>query len=372
MKNLAILLALISCTAFGQDLPPWQKGFFDIHHIHTGSGNATFFVFPDGTTMLFDAGEVDRSIGSRRSNPLHISPQVDSTAAIAIRKYINRVLPHARQIDYVVISHFHPDHYGAFAELVRYFKVGKLIDRNYPTYSDPVDIRKHSFDSAGFRKYVAAQRGLYVESLKAGRNDQIVARYPGFSVRNIKNNGELWTGEGVSTTRIIPEKIDLKDYNENPFSIALKISYGAFDYFTGGDMTGLQGFGLPVWFDTETPVAKVVGKVEVLSLNHHGVRDATNESFLATLAPRVIVQQSWSSNHPGEEVLHRMISPAIYPGPREIFATFVHEETKVTYGRWLTDNYKSMEGDVVVRVGEGGKEFSVFAGGKKFGPFQSK
>ncbi len=152
----------------------------------------------------------------------------------------------------------------------------------------------------------------------------------------------------------------MSEYNENPLSLALKITYGKFDYFTGGDMTGLQGFGMPIWFDMETPLAKVVGKVEALSLNHHGVRDASNENFLRTLAPQVIVQQSWSSNHPGEEVLHRMISQNTYPGKRDIFATFVHEETVVTYGRWLDENYRSKRGHIVIRVSPGGEEFNVY------------
>ena len=37
-------------------LPPWTPGTLDIHHLATGQGNSTFFVLPDGTTMLVDAG----------------------------------------------------------------------------------------------------------------------------------------------------------------------------------------------------------------------------------------------------------------------------------------------------------------------------
>jgi hypothetical protein len=57
-----LLLILLSgfLTARGQELTwqPWREGYLDIHHISTGSGNATFMVFPDGTTLLFDAGAV--------------------------------------------------------------------------------------------------------------------------------------------------------------------------------------------------------------------------------------------------------------------------------------------------------------------------
>lgn len=371
-----LFLLLSAFPAFAQELQPWSIGTLDIHHINTGSGNATFFIFPDGTTMLLDAGEIDRSPAQRRSNPLKIAPACDESAAICIKNYINTVWPSTKTIDYVVITHFHPDHYGAFSELTKYFQIRKLIDRCYPSYDY---VLKHSFDSVAFKKYMAVQKGIKVESLVAGRKDQIVANYPGFFVRNVKVNGEIWSGTGESIVKIIPDNIDPKDYNENPLSLALKISYGDFDYFTGGDMTGLQGFDLPAWFDVETPVAKVVGKVEALALNHHGVRDATNEFFLKTLEPRVIIQQSWSSNHPGEEVLHRIISPSSYKGPRDIFATYVHEETKVTYGRWLTESYKSTQGHLLLRVTEKGKEFFVyvsqnpgFSNAIKHGPFQSK
>lgn len=40
-------------------LPAWTEGSLYIHHISTGRGNASYFVMPDGTTMLIDAGEAD-------------------------------------------------------------------------------------------------------------------------------------------------------------------------------------------------------------------------------------------------------------------------------------------------------------------------
>src|SRR5690606_5794793 len=39
----------------GKVLPDWQEGYLDIHAINTGRGEATFVIFPDGTTMLLDA-----------------------------------------------------------------------------------------------------------------------------------------------------------------------------------------------------------------------------------------------------------------------------------------------------------------------------
>ncbi len=382
----------INCS-LGQSnhLPNWEEGYLDIHHISTGSGNAALIIFPDGTTLLFDAGEVDRQTRIRTPNPLKVSPHLPddgSSAGECIVRYVKQVLPSVSSINYAVISHFHSDHYGSISlqskrsvhgdyllsgitEVNELIPIQQLIDRNYPSYDYPVDLKANVLDKESFTNYLefvhsqVSKGALMVASLTAGSKNQIQPRinpgkYPTFFVQNIKSNGNVWKGKGTAFKNLLPANVTSQTYNENPLSLALKISYGKFDYFTGGDMTGLKGFGMPAWFDMETPVAKVVGKVEALTLNHHGVRDASNEFFMRTLAPQVIVQQSWSSNHPGEEVLHRIISPSTYPGQRDIFATYIHEETIATYGRWLGDNYKSKHGHVVIRVSPGGDKFSVF------------
>jgi beta-lactamase superfamily II metal-dependent hydrolase len=405
-----IFLFLFPILGFAQQLETWREGYLDIHHINTGSGNCTFFIFPDGTTMVFDVGDVDRT--NRSSNPLKIAtrlPNDSLSAAKSIAGYIQKVIPAIKHIDYAVLSHFHPDHYGSInplstysrqgtyklsgiTELHEYLPIRKLIDRNYPDYTYPVDIKRFTFDSTTFINYLSflrtniSKHAFTVESLNPGSQSQLVLlknpkNFNSFHVRNIKSNGFIWTGQGETYFNTMPATISSKDYNENPLGLALKISYGKFDYFIGGDMTGLKGFGLPSWFDMETPVAKVVGQVDALSLNHHGVRDASNEFFLKTLAPRVIVQQAWSSNHPGEEVLHRIISPVTYDGARDIFATYIHPETIATFGRWLPDNYKSMRGHVLLRVLPDSNEYFIYILDdtnidlpivKTFGPYQSK
>ena len=45
----------------GKTLPSWSKGCFDIHFINSGRGECCFYIMPDGTTLLVDAGEVGAS-----------------------------------------------------------------------------------------------------------------------------------------------------------------------------------------------------------------------------------------------------------------------------------------------------------------------
>jgi hypothetical protein len=57
----------------GERYPGWRPGELDIHFIQTGVGEQTFFIFPDGTTMLLDCGDfywekwVDHTIPRRPS-----------------------------------------------------------------------------------------------------------------------------------------------------------------------------------------------------------------------------------------------------------------------------------------------------------------
>src|SRR3979490_441230 len=46
----------VAAPEVGKPLPAWSPGMLDIHQISTGRGNSALFIFPDGTTMLVDAG----------------------------------------------------------------------------------------------------------------------------------------------------------------------------------------------------------------------------------------------------------------------------------------------------------------------------
>ncbi len=395
---LALLLALglgaavPPAPAAAQDvLPPWSPGELDIYHLNTGGGNATVFILPDGTTLLLDAGDFDRAGFEARSTPLRLTPRRpsdDITPGAAVAGFIARVMPagQAPRIDYAVISHFHDDHYGAvraglardasdaywltgITEVGDRVPIGTLIDRAYPDYATRLDVgQRDDLTFINYRTFQAAAqaRGTRLERLRAGDTDQIVlrhaaARFPTFRVLNVKSSEELAEGEGV---RALFGPLETRGatgaLNENVQSLALKISYGPFDYFTGGDNTGLAGPGVPAWMDVETPLAAAVGPVDVTALNHHGNRDAVGAAFLAGLRPRVLVQQVWVSDQPGGEVVHRLASRALWPGPRDVFATALADETRAAIGGVIDRTYTAVGGTVLVRVAPGGGDYRVF------------
>lgn len=375
-----------------ESFPGWETGFLDIHFINTGRGDASFLVFPDSTTLLFDTGSVDEGVVVRHpplklANPM---PNAKRRPGEWVVNYIRQVIPNGQTyIDYGLISHFHSDHYGnvtanspksargnwrltGITDVAEVFPIKHLVDRAYPNYdfqARTISDKDETFKNLQqFVQGETASGRMTIEALLPGRDSQITLKsdqdaYPEFNVTNVAANGVAWTGKGMETQNLM-DGYDLTPpkgtFNENPLSLAIKVSYGDFDFYTGGDITGSQVLGEPAWFDVETSIGKAIGETDVVALNHHGNRDATNAQFLKDVTPRVLVQQSWISDHPGGEVVHRMTSKKLWAGERDIFATNMLEETKVAIGPWLTKNYKSMQGHVVIRVAPNGASYRIF------------
>jgi len=376
-----VLISAAFAQQPGEPLPAWTPGTLDIHQINTGRGNAAFLILPDGTTMLLDAGD-GGNLPPRGTPP---KPDGSRTPGEWIARYIRRMLAHdpSPALDYGYLTHFHDDHMGGpkpasktarggyklsgLTEVGDLIPIRLMLDRGWPTYDYPAASNDTSL--ANYRAFLTwqqANNGMKVERLQPGRKDQIVlrrepAKYPNFEVRNIAANGEVWTGVGANTRAIHPRIADLKpaDYpTENMCSLVIRLSYGKFDFYSGGDIPGVHRDSFPLWNDMETPVAQAVGPVEVSLLNHHGNRDSQNAFFLGALRPQVFLISVWSADHPAHDVLERMYSERTYPGPRDVFATNMLDANRLVIGA-LLDRMKSAQGHIVVRVAPGGETFRV-------------
>ncbi|MES1249799.1 MAG: hypothetical protein ABUL46_03900, partial [Chitinophaga rupis] len=251
-----------------------------------------------------------------------------------------------------------------------------LLTRDYHYPLDP-SVRLRS--AAGGDRYVKSwnnymsfledrkSRGLRDGFLKAGSHSQIHLlyhpdRFPGCYVQNVKSNGWIWTGKDSSVQQHFPpvDTANRKTWpDENSLSNVLVIHYGPFTYYTGGDCPGNVFLGDASWRDVETPVAGVVGEVDVATMDHHGNRDAVNEFQVKTFKPYVWIEQVWTADHPGHEVLIRVTSPLLYGGKRDLFATNFMEASQLVIGPLVEQSYRSLQGHIVVRVLPGGKNYYV-------------
>ncbi|MHB8897994.1 MAG: MBL fold metallo-hydrolase [Thermoguttaceae bacterium] len=405
---LALWTALASTApaddVVGEPISAWQPGTLDIHQASTGRGNAGLYVFPDGTTMLVDAGELPTKTAK------HTPDRPDDTRSAGqwLVRYIRHALAHDPQpaLDYVLLTHFHEDHMGGpseksplsssgaykltgVTEVGDSLKIAKILDRGWPDYNYPQPLESAMVKNyRDFLKWQTEHNGLVVERFTPGRNDQVVlrrdpARYPQFELRGVGANGEIWTGQGTATEQHFPQLNTIPRNlwpHENMCSTSFRLKYGKFDYFNGGDIPGVPPEGKPAWHDVETPVAKVVGAVDAAILDHHGYLDTHNEFFVGTLRPRVWTLSVWDRYHPTPAVWGRLQSTAIYPGPRDVFATDLHPENAQEIAG-IQQQLASSAGHIVLRVAPGGDSYRVVIVDdrseshrvtKVFGPYPSR
>jgi hypothetical protein len=348
MKFLLPLLLAAALNA-QNSLPPWSPGHLDLHQIHTGRGNALLAILPSGTAILIDAGEVPDG------KPLELGPRLPNSSKSAgewIAEYVKRFAPKPA-LDYLVVSHYHDDHMGGIEPILNQLPIGQWLDRGtkpppplFPAVQNYLSLRQKS--------------KIPQAAILPGTNNQF-PHLPNFDIRTVAANGLVWTGTGSQVRSAFPPNWQSlpKDQhpNENHFSIAFRIRYGPFTYFTGADLIGVALDGLPSWHDIETPVAKATGPVDVAVINHHGWLDTTNEFFLRTLAPKVAILPAWHASHPDHGVLRRLVSPR---GPKpDLFTTALLEAPAAIF-RYLKQPFKNTGGHIVVRVAPGGKTYQVF------------
>lgn len=226
----------------------WQRGALEIHVLDVAHGDAQLIVSPTGESLLIDGGRAE--------------------FASHVAGYLTGVLG-TTEVDYLLATHYHVDHIQGIPPLVRL--QGLRVRRN--VYDRGGD--RDEYDSDHYRSYFDLlgnkQYGLKRITLKVG--DEIDMG-PQLSVR------VLAAGDSETNTAFGVPGID-----DNDLSIALWLRFGRFDYWTGGDLSGVDSSR---FINVESAVIpRLPGPADVYRVNHHAVDYNSNAEFLAALSPTV-------------------------------------------------------------------------------------
>ena len=375
--SILVSVLLLSACCESSSLRPWKEGYLDIHQISTGRGNASFMIFPDGTTMMVDMGDMG-NVSHFKQEIMPAVPSAEKSPAQWVAQYVryfSQPLGNDAKVDYMMITHYDSDHIGVLgecgvSELDSLLHIEKLVDRGH-TYPDAEALKKrannlvaHHLEYLEYRK----TKGLKYEKFMVGSSEQFkllraAEKYPDFKIQNIYANGQLWTGKGLETIDLVPgegeEKLaNEKKMNENRNSCTINISYGDFDYHNGGDIQGLKPEKPDQWLNIEKSVAEFIKEVDVAVANHHSFSDAMFEPFLELTNPQVCIIPVWDYYHPQPRPLNNMLRAGISAKERDIYSAGL---VKANRTRLAEDGAKiHPSGHIVLRVYKGGKEFQIF------------
>ena len=359
----------------GKPLPAWQQGNLDIHFINSGRGECCYYILPDGTTMIVDAGEVKATYNPSDTSEDAAVPQKPNANVrpyMVDAMYIKHFSPNGRQsIDYCAPSHFHIDHIGSTGMATEtaaagYKKSGltalfdelpylHVIDRAYPDYKDdattPAMDGQLSADWVKFVTWGVKEQKFTGARFEVGK-EQIVMlydrkAYSNFRLFNICANGFVWSKNGISGE---------KSGVGNPASCGFHITYGKFDYIACGDLTS----------NPQNRVALYVrdfvgaGHLDAFKTHHHLSANAWGTQMQTEFfTPRVIVNQNFYKKQPDATLVKNIMDNAYSFWVKDFFTTNLHPQY-VTEHKSVVDKMTDYDGHIVIRVANGGDSYYVY------------
>lgn len=374
----AVVSGCICGDGVGGFCPGWRPGEFDIHFIHTGVGEQTFFIFPDGTTMLLDCGDTHHAKYMKDVPPM---PDHSRYGGEWTSRYIRRLIS-GREIDYVMASHWHGDHVGdlmfggkrtadgravcGIPLVGEYFRFRHYLDRRYPAMADDsLDPDPQALSL--MREWLprACAGGMQAHRFEVGALNQIrllknPAAFADFEVRNIAANAEVWDGKsGVVDYGKIHTAKTGKRIHENRLSAVLRFRYGKFSYYTGGDaeLTLIGADGKE--FNFEAAIGRATGPVSVCKTNHHAGAFAMSPEFVREVRAKTYLSSVWQAKMVDRKSLSAMCSRELYPGDRIVCFGYVADCVRDVAADYA-DCIPPVQGHTVVKVAPGGDTYRVF------------
>jgi competence protein ComEC len=250
---LAILWAVALLGATKKPVPsattvPSRSSQLEIHLLDVKHGDVQLIRSPTGETLLIDAGRAEFA---------------QKTA-----DYLRQVLG-VVAVDYFLATHYHVDHIGAVPTLLR---------------DHGLVIRKALYDRGG-------ERGELNESAYRAYLDAISDPTRGITRVRIRTGDSIDLGPRLSVRVLAVGDVDTHTatgvpvVGENDNSIVLWLTFGKFDYWTGGDLSGEASTR---YADIESAVIPWLPReADAFKANHHCVNYNNNPEFLAALKPTV-------------------------------------------------------------------------------------
>ncbi len=255
--TLPVLFAVLLCTT---PAAAQQRTTLDIYVVDVEGGNAVLFATPAGASVLIDTGNLN---GAARDAGRIMDAVRDA---------------HLSQIDHLILTHYHADHFGGMEELSRQIPIREFIDhgRNVQPGAG-ADWERDVYP----RLYANAKHTV----AKAG--DRIALKDVDWRI--VASAGEVIpAGRLPGTNQSNAECARFQPFDNNmedPMSVASYITFGKFHTAHLGDLTRNMEFTLMCPATRLPPVDLFLGL-------HHGVESSNSPVMVHALHPRVAIMNN--------------------------------------------------------------------------------
>ena len=258
-RTYAFLLTLALAAAAGSAQSRPSKTL-DIYFIDAEGGHEVLYVSPSGESMLLDTG----SPGGRDTDRVMAALEAAGV----------------KQIDYMVLTHYHSDHVGGLEELAKRIPIKHFFDHG-PT-SEPRE------QVPGFQKmYEELYSKIPRTVVKPG--DKIPVA--GLTVTVVTSNGQVLKtplpggGKPNPACAGFAPRDESRVDPDNTMSVGMVIAYGKFRTINLGDFT---------WNKEQDLMCpnNPIGTVDLYLTSHHGIDQSGSPALVHGLQPRVAIMHN--------------------------------------------------------------------------------
>jgi competence protein ComEC len=287
----AILFVSLAIGAFAK--PPARKTL-EIYYVDVEGGAATLIVTPAGESILVDTGW----------------PGLEGRDAKRIQAAMKQA--GITQIDHLIITHYHTDHFGGVPELAKLVPIKKHYNHGelpQPPENAAQPKQYADYLTAANSKPITVKPGDAIKLKNASGTPAVTLRF--LAARGVTLPGKTREANpACATATQMPE-----DKSDNARSVVFKLSYGDFDFLDTGDLT---------WNIEHKLVcpSNVIGKIDLYQVGHHGANTSNNPVMLQSISPTVAIMNNGTKKggHPDSVKSLRAVSSlkALYQVHRNI------------------------------------------------------
>ena len=254
---LAAGLALIATAAMAQNQPAKT---LDMYVVDTEGGHAILYVSPSGESLLEDTGNP----GGR-----------DTDRIMAVIEAAG-----VKQIDHLILTHYHVDHVGGLAELAKRIPIKHFIDHGATVEAreQVPDFQKSYAELYNAAKHTVVKPG---DKIPFGGVDITVVTSAGQAIRTPLPGG----GKPNPACADFKPRDETHVDPENPQSVGVVYTFGKFRTINLGDYT---------WNAEEKLMCpnNPIGKVDLYLTSHHGIDQSGSPALVHGLEPRVAIMHN--------------------------------------------------------------------------------
>ncbi len=257
--QLLLLLALATTSASAQSR---TGDALRIYLVDVEGGNATLFVSPAGESLLIDTGNgganAARDVG-------RIMAAVEDAGL--------------QQIDHLITTHWHGDHFGGMTELAARIPIRHFIDHGPSVQANAT--------TEAFLE--GAYRDLYSQAPHTVAKPGDTVPLSGVEVTVLTSGGAVLQqplpGAGEPNRYCTDFEPQAEDLGENAQSVGIHMVFGQFRVLHLGDLTVNKEF------DLMCP-ANRIGTVDLFIVSHHGQPSSNAAALVHAIEPRVALMNN--------------------------------------------------------------------------------